>query len=185
VYSILNHKNVMVYRDSHPTFVDTDGVIPSSYGPFDRLRRYVFVMLGDVNTQDLQTEVTNQVDFTKLSGGFDDFGKLTFFHLVYTSGLHTGEFDNLVCTQVDLTIFHLVYTFLASLLLQSLLVAMMSETYAREREAEGLAMWWMLHAQLVLHCERLLWASEKRSFRYGTDNDPGKTHAQCVCFLIE
>ena len=141
MYSILNHKNLIVYRDSHPTFVDTDGVITSSYGPFDRLRRYVFVMLGDVNTQDLQTEVTNQV---------------------------------------DLTIFHLVYTFLASLLLQSLLVAMMSETYAREREAEGLAMWWMLHAQLVLHCERLLWDSEKRSFRYGKDNDPGKAHSQCL-----
>ncbi len=61
----------MVYRDSHPTFADTDGVIASSYGPFDRLRRYVFVMLGDVNTQDLQTEVTNQVDLT--NGGFDNF----------------------------------------------------------------------------------------------------------------
>ncbi len=86
---------------------------------------------------------------------------------------------------MDLTIFHLVYTFLASLLLQSLLVAMMSETYAREREAEGLAMWWMLHAQLVLHCERLLWDSEKRSFRYGKDNDPGKAHSQCLLLNIE
>jgi hypothetical protein len=89
----------MVYRDSHPTFADTDGVIASSYGPFDRLRRYVFVMLGDVNTQDLQTEVTNQVDLTNC--GFDNFPIFGFLlgflwngHKVIFVFFLAGGFDN-------------------------------------------------------------------------------------------
>ncbi len=48
----------------------------------------------------------------------------------------------------------MTYTFLASLLLQNLLVAMMSETYAHERENEGFDLWWMQHAGVVLCHER-------------------------------
>jgi len=148
MYSILNHKSLLVHnKDSNMTANDIEDVereLRMPYDPFDRFRAYIFVMLGDVDTKDVNNSVTNQL---------------------------------------DLTIFHVIYTFLASLLLQSLLVAMMSETYARERENEGFVLWWMYHAGVVLCHEREGGSRERERHRFGADLDPGKVNPECRPFF--
>ena len=59
-------------------------------------------------------------------------------------------------SQPDQKLIHVVYNIIATLLLQNLIIAMMGDTYARERQNEGYAMWWMNHAHLVLKYERAL-----------------------------
>jgi hypothetical protein len=66
-------------------------------------------------------------------------------------------------------------------------VAMMSETYSRERENEGFAMWWMYHAGVVLCHERQF----KKMFKAGhlrhrlgePDLDPGQAHPESLPFF--
>jgi hypothetical protein len=75
VYSILNHKSLLVHnKDSNMTANDIEDVereLQMPYDPFDRVRAYIFVMLGDVNTNDVNNLATNQLD-------------LTFLHVTYT-----------------------------------------------------------------------------------------------------
>ena len=146
MYSILNHKSLLVHNQD-PTAGDIDEIeraLQMPYNPFDRLRKYIFVMLGDVNTNDVNNSATDQL---------------------------------------DLTFLHVVYTFLASLLLQSLLVAMMSETYARERENEGFAMWWMYRACVVLCREKQHNKRDRNRLRLGEDLDVGKANPECRPFF--
>ena len=74
-------------------------------------------------------------------------------------------------------------TFLASLFLQSLLVTMMSETYAHERENEGFDLWWMHHAGVVLYHERQ-GGRERERYRLGEDLDPDKANPECRPFFV-
>jgi hypothetical protein len=85
--------------------------------------------------------------------------------------------------QNDVTILHTIYTLLATLMLQSLIVAMMGNTYARESEHQGLAMWWMNHASVVLRYERNLREKKRQKYRFGTDNSPGSDHPACRPFF--
>ena len=134
-------------HNQDPTADDIDQIeraLQTPYNPFDRLRKYIFVMLGDVNTNDVNNSATDQL---------------------------------------DLTFLHVVYTFLASLLLQSLLVAMMSETYARERENEGFAMWWMYRAGVVLCRENQHNKRDRNRLRLGDDLDVGNPNPECRPFF--
>jgi hypothetical protein len=50
---------------------DVERELQMPFDPFDRVRAYIFVMLGDVNTNDVNNLATNQLD-------------LTFLHVTYT-----------------------------------------------------------------------------------------------------
>jgi len=45
---------------------DVERELQMPYDPFDRVRAYIFVMLGDVNTNDVNNSATNQLDLTCL-----------------------------------------------------------------------------------------------------------------------
>jgi ankyrin repeat protein len=74
---------------------------------------------------------------------------------------------------------HIIYNIIATLLLQNLIIAMMGDTYARERENEGFAMWWMNHASLVLRYERRISRRNRIRHRTGTDLNKGDDFPEC------
>ena len=58
---------------------------------------------------------------------------------------------------------------LSTQLMLNLIIAMMGETYAREKTNEGLAMWWMMKAACVLDYERHLSRDKRIAHRSGID----------------
>lgn len=99
-----------------------------------------------------------------------------------------GEVQHLAVTTSgfstwDQKIIHILYNIVATLLLQNLIIAMMSDTYASERQAEGYAMWWMNHASTVLRYQNRLPRHKRIRYRSGTDNNPGADYPECRSFF--
>ena len=55
---------------------------------------------------------------------------------------------------------HFIFLMVSTLLLFNLIIAMMGETYHREKTNAGAAMWWMIRAMQVLHWEKQLTEGE-------------------------
>lgn len=66
-------------------------------------------------------------------------------------------------------ILHVIFLVLSTLLLLNLIIAMMGETYAREKTNEGAAMWWMMKAARVLDYETQLSYAQRAHLRTGID----------------
>ena len=73
----------------------------------------------------------------------------------------------------DQIFIHVLFIIMSTLLLLNLIIAMMGDTYGRERQKEGFAMWWMHHASMVLKYERRLNKKDRERFRSGIDSAQG------------
>ena len=76
----------------------------------------------------------------------------------------------------DQIFIHVVFIIMSTLLLLNLIIAMMGDTYGRERQKEGFAMWWMHHASMVIKYERRLNQRDRERFRFGIDSAQGEDH---------
>ena len=83
-------------------------------------------------------------------------------------------------------ILHVIFLVLSTLLLLNLIIAMMGETYAREKTNEGAAMWWMMKADRVLDYESQLSYAQKVRYRTGIDPfTPGKSKESLPYYRVE
>jgi hypothetical protein len=76
----------------------------------------------------------------------------------------------------DQIFIHVLFIIMSTLLLLNLIIAMMGDTYGRERQKEGFAMWWMHHASMVLKYERRLNKKDRERFRSGIDSAQGEDY---------